>query len=79
MGEHATYFQGAEVRLAAGLLFAAQHLDNLRRLELQLVGPAAELAGPPPEKRASYPRPGVYAPLVAPVAAVGRRYRSPTR
>ena len=58
VGEHATYFQGAEVRLAAGLLFAAQHLDNLRRLELQLVGPAAELVGPPPEKRASYPRPG---------------------
>ena len=79
MGEHATYFQGAEVRLAAGLLFAAQHLDNLRRLELQLVGPAAELAGQPPEKRVSYPRRGVYAPLGAPAAAVARRYRSPTR
>jgi hypothetical protein len=53
----------AGLRLAVGLLFAAQHLDNLRRLEFQLVGPAAELAGQPPEKRTSYPRRGVYAPL----------------
>jgi hypothetical protein len=53
----------AGVRLAVGLLFAAQHLDNLRRLEFQLVAPAAELAGQPPEKRTSYPRRGVYAPL----------------
>ena len=29
------------------------HLDNLRRLELDLVGPAGELAGHPPEKRTS--------------------------
>jgi uncharacterized membrane protein YccC len=53
----------AGVHLAVGLLLAAQHLDNLRRLEFQLVGPAAELAGQPPEKRTSYPRRGVYTSL----------------
>jgi uncharacterized membrane protein YccC len=40
---------------ALALLWAAQHLDNLRRLELELVGPARELAGRAPEKRASRP------------------------
>ena len=33
---------------ALSLLWAAQHLDNLRELELQLVGPAGELAGAMP-------------------------------
>jgi len=46
--------------LAVGLLLTAQHLDNLRQLELRLIGPAAELAGQPPEKRTSHPRGGVY-------------------
>ena len=36
---------GASNTLA--LLWAAEHLDNLRALELQLVGPAGELAGGP--------------------------------
>jgi uncharacterized membrane protein YccC len=49
--------------LALALLWAAQHLDNLRRLELDLVGPARQLAGQPPEKRTS------------PSIAVGRRPR----
>ena len=53
----------AGARLAVDLLLAAQHLDNLRRLEFQLVDPAAELAGQPPEKRTSYPGRGVYASL----------------
>jgi hypothetical protein len=33
---------------ALELLWAAEHLDNLRSLELQLVGPAGELAGEAP-------------------------------
>ena len=33
---------------ALALLWAAEHLDNLRSLELQLVGPAGELAGEAP-------------------------------
>ena len=44
---------GAGVALA--LLWASAHLDNLRRLELDLVGPAGNLAGHPPEKRTSSP------------------------
>ncbi len=39
--------------LALALFWASQLLDNLRRLELDLVGPAGELAGHPPEKRTS--------------------------
>jgi uncharacterized membrane protein YccC len=39
--------------LALMLLWASQHLANLRRLELDLIGPAGELAGHPPEKRYS--------------------------
>jgi len=34
---------------ALALLWAAEHLDNLRSLELQLVGPAGELAGEAPD------------------------------
>jgi len=42
--------------LALALLWASQHLDNLWRLERDLVGPAGELAGHPPEKRVSSPQ-----------------------
>jgi hypothetical protein len=33
------------------LVWSSQHLANLRRLELELIDPANELAGHPPEKR----------------------------
>ncbi len=36
---------------AVDLLWATEHLDKLRRLEVDLVGPAGVLAGHPPEKR----------------------------
>jgi uncharacterized membrane protein YccC len=42
---------GSGAAPAIMLVWASQHLANLRRLELDLVGPAAELAGHPPEKR----------------------------
>jgi uncharacterized membrane protein YccC len=42
---------GSGARLALSLLWAAQQLDNLRRLEPQLAGAAGELAGRPPERR----------------------------
>ena len=42
---------GSGAALALMLLWASQDLANLRRLEVDLVGPAGELAGHPPEKR----------------------------
>jgi uncharacterized membrane protein YccC len=41
----------AGIRRAVALLWAAQHLENLRGLERELVGPAAQLAGRPAETR----------------------------
>jgi hypothetical protein len=38
---------GTPTSNALALLWAAEHLDNLQALELQLVGPAGELAGGP--------------------------------
>jgi uncharacterized membrane protein YccC len=40
----------AGTRLGLGLLWASQHLDNLRRLEFHLIGPASDLAGQPPDQ-----------------------------
>jgi hypothetical protein len=40
----------AGIRLGLGLLWASQHLDNLRRLESHLIAPASDLAGQPPER-----------------------------
>jgi hypothetical protein len=44
----------AGIRLGLRLLWASQHLDNLRRLESRLTAPASDLAGQPPER--PYPR-----------------------
>jgi uncharacterized membrane protein YccC len=40
----------AGIRLGLGLLWASQHLDNLRRLEFHLIAPASDLAGQQPEQ-----------------------------
>jgi uncharacterized membrane protein YccC len=48
---HAREPHARDAGLVLVLLWSAQHLANLRRLELELIGPANELAGHPPEKR----------------------------
>ena len=46
----------AGIRLGLGLLWASQHLDNIRRLESHLIAPASDLAGQPPERPNLRPR-----------------------
>ena len=41
----------AGIQLGVGLLWAGQHLDNLRRLESVLAGPADGLVSPQPAER----------------------------